>query len=83
MTVKELITHLQTFDPEALVVCSRYSDVQTFGTDEVTAGRAIVRDNKPELVPTGWYTLLRDKDEATMAPALRPFVRNVVHFDGN
>jgi len=81
MTVKQLIAHLLTFDPDALVVNTRYSDVASFDASEVTAGRAIVR--RGEYVNQGWHVFLTEKDEATMDPALKPFVRNVVHFEGN
>lgn len=81
MTVRELIAHLSTFTPDALVVCTRCSDVMTFETDEVKQGRVLFKDGDPKM--HDWHTLLSEHDEATMDPLLRGNVRTVVHFEGN
>ena len=76
MTVKELIAHLQTFPHDCEVICSRYSDYQDFGPDEVTLVTA-VRKGRDYIMdsPLRWHGTMSSEDTAAM--------KQYVHFAGN
>jgi hypothetical protein len=77
MTVKELIKHLQNFNPELEVIQTRYSDYIPLEKDDIEVGKAI-----PSEPGQSWLRKYYPHMEET-EPEVAKKVKEYLHFEGN
>lgn len=75
MTVKELITLLETYDGTLEVICTRFSDYQRVTPEDIHVVMAVDRGAGAGYLMREHHYKMSDEDRAKLKPYL--------HFEGN